>query len=241
MSNIIPFKFNASNIRVIESDSDIDIDPMFVAKDIAILLGYSNTNKAINDHCKGVTKRYLPTASGEQQISVIPERDVYRLIMRSKMPEAEKFEEWVVSEVLPSIRKTGGYKKDPGNMSRMDILKLAMQAEEEKQQLLAHIEEDKPKVEFHDTVVAAPDCISVAQTAKILGTGQRRLFDYLRKIHWVSRRNEPYQEKINTGYMNVKLGSFNHPDHGLKQSVTALITGKGLAKLKQLMQSDIAA
>jgi phage antirepressor YoqD-like protein len=127
------------------------------------------------------------------------------------------------------------------NMSRMDILKIAMQAEEEKQQLLAHIEEDKPKVEFHDQVVAAPDCISVAQAAKILGTGQRRLFDYLRKIHWVSRRNEPYQEKINTGYMNVKLGSFQHPDHGLKQSVTPLITGKGLAKLKILLHSEMAA
>jgi len=108
MSNIIPFNFENNSIRVIE----INQEPWFVAKDVADLLGYSNSRKAIADHCKsaisgGVTIR--DAIGRKQNATIIPERDVYRLIMRSKLPEAEKFEEWVVGEVIPSIRKNGSY------------------------------------------------------------------------------------------------------------------------------------
>lgn len=127
------------------------------------------------------------------------------------------------------------------NLSRMDILQLAMQSEEERLRLeqeklkLEHqIEEEAPRVAFAKQVEAAPDAISVAQAAKVIGTGQRRLFAFLRQIGWISRRNEPYQTKIESGYLDVKLGSWDHPDHGLKQSVTALVTGKGLSKLQKL-------
>lgn len=127
------------------------------------------------------------------------------------------------------------------NLSRMDILQLAMQSEEdrirleqEKLKLEHQIEEEAPRVAFAKQVEVAPDAISVAQAAKIIGTGQRRLFAFLRQIGWISRRNEPYQIKIESGYLDVKLGSWEHPDHGLKQSVTALVTGKGLAKLQKL-------
>lgn len=127
------------------------------------------------------------------------------------------------------------------NLSRMDILQLAMQSEEdrirleqEKLNLEHQLEEEAPRVAFAKQVEVAPDAISVAQAAKIIGTGQRRLFAFLRQIGWISRRNEPYQTKIESGYLDVKLGSWEHPDHGLKQSVTALVTGKGLAKLQKL-------
>jgi phage antirepressor YoqD-like protein len=127
------------------------------------------------------------------------------------------------------------------NLSRMEILRLAMQSEEErlrleqeKRELEHRIEEDAPRVAFARQVEIAQDAISVAQAAKIIGTGQRRLFAFLRQIGWISRRNEPYQSKIEQGYLNVKLGSWQHPDHGLQQSVTALVTGKGLAKLQKL-------
>lgn len=127
------------------------------------------------------------------------------------------------------------------NLSRMDILQLAMQSEEdrirleqEKLKLEHQLEEEAPRVAFAKQVEVAPDAISVAQAAKIIGTGQRRLFAFLRQIGWISRRNEPYQTKIESGYLDVKLGSWEHPDHGLKQSVTALVTGKGLAKLQKL-------
>nr|DAK50906.1 MAG TPA: repressor domain protein [Caudoviricetes sp.] len=94
-------------IRTIE----IDGKPYFVATDVATALGYVNPRKAISDHCKGVTKRDTPTSSGVQQMSYINEGDLYRLIMKSKLPSAEKFESWVMDEVLPSIRKTGSYSK----------------------------------------------------------------------------------------------------------------------------------
>lgn len=122
-----------------------------------------------------------------------------------------------------------------------DALRLAADLVEEKQQLQSHVNqlehqvfEDAPKVEFHDKVAAAPGAMSVAQAAKILGTGRTRLFQFLRQIAWVTRYNEPYQEKIEAGYLDVKLGSWDHPDHGVQQSVTALITGKGLTKLQKL-------
>ena len=94
-------------IRTIE----IDGKPYFVGTDVAKALGYSNPRKAIIDHCKGVTKRDTPTSSGIQSMSYINEGDLYRLIMKSKLPSAEKFESWVMDEVLPAIRKTGSYQK----------------------------------------------------------------------------------------------------------------------------------
>ena len=94
-------------IRTIE----IDGKPYFVGTDVAKALGYSNPRKAIIDHCKGVTKRDTPTSSGIQSMSYINEGDLYRLIMKSKLPSAEKFESWVMDEVLPTIRKTGSYQK----------------------------------------------------------------------------------------------------------------------------------
>ena len=102
MNNVIPFDFHGHSVRVI----DIEQDPWFVAKDVAEVLGYAKTENAIARHCKAGT---TTPKQGGGLITIIPERDVYRLIMRSKLPEAESFEEWVVGEVLPSIRKTGGY------------------------------------------------------------------------------------------------------------------------------------
>lgn len=87
----------------------INNNPYFCASDVAKALGYSNTRDAVSRHCKGVVKSDIPTNSGVQTVSFIPEGDIYRLIMKSKLPSAEKFESWVVDEVLPTIRKTGGY------------------------------------------------------------------------------------------------------------------------------------
>lgn len=87
----------------------IDGKVLFCGNDVAKALGYSNTRDAISRHCKGVVKCDILTNSGTQSVSFIPEGDVYRLIIRSKLPSAEKFENWIFDEVLPQIRKTGGY------------------------------------------------------------------------------------------------------------------------------------
>ncbi|MGL4848970.1 MAG: BRO-N domain-containing protein [Clostridium sp.] len=80
----------------------IEGKPYFVGKDVAEKLGYSNPTKAVSTHCKGVSKMGIPSTGGIQQMSVIPESDLYRLIIKSKLPEAEKFEAWVMEEVLPT-------------------------------------------------------------------------------------------------------------------------------------------
>ena len=106
--SVIPFDFRGTAIRVITDDSG---DPWFVAKDVADLLEYADTDKAIRTHCKAAQTYPVEMAGQVRHVKVIPERDLYRLVMRSKMPAAEAFEEWVVGEVLPSIRKTGSYQR----------------------------------------------------------------------------------------------------------------------------------
>lgn len=100
--------------------------------------------------------------------------------------------------------------------------------------LQTKIEADAPKVLFASKVEVAPDSITKGQAAKIIGTGRNRFAAWLREIRWCNRFNEPYQDKIEAGLLDVKLASWEHPDHGLRQSVTTLITGKGLVKLQQL-------
>lgn len=87
----------------------IEDNPLFCATDVATILGYSNPTATVQRHCKGITKRDTLTSGGVQDLLYIPESDVYRLIMRSKLPDAERFQDWVCEVVLPSIRKTGGH------------------------------------------------------------------------------------------------------------------------------------
>ncbi len=114
----------------------------FIGKEVAEKLGYSRPSDAVAQHCKGTVKHRMPSGTGFADYSLIPERDVYRLVMRSKLPTAEKFEEFVVSEVLPSIRKTGAYGQVTApavpqavELSRKDLLLLALKSEEEKELL----------------------------------------------------------------------------------------------------------
>lgn len=93
------------SIRVIEENDKY----LFCGSDVAKALGYARPNEAISKHCKGTLKRRTPTAGGIQEMLFIPEGDVYRLIVHSKLPSAERFEKWVFEEVLPTIRKHGAY------------------------------------------------------------------------------------------------------------------------------------
>ena len=106
------------NIRTAE----IDGKPYFVGTDVAKALGYNNPRDAVSRHCKGVVKRDTPTSSGIQSMSYINEGDLYRLITKSKLPSAEKFESWVMDEVLPTIRKTGSYQKPLTTVEQIQVL-----------------------------------------------------------------------------------------------------------------------
>lgn len=111
-----PFDFHGFPVRVIDDGSG---EPWFIAKDIAEALGYANTSKAINTHCKAVNTCHTEMGGQVRAVQIIPERDMYRLVMKSKLPAAEQFEEWVVGQVLPTIRKTGAYTAQPADNSKI--------------------------------------------------------------------------------------------------------------------------
>ncbi|WP_300632640.1 BRO family protein [Pseudomonas sp.] len=112
-SSAIPFDFDGAAIRVI---TDKLGDPWFVARDVADALGYSKPENAVARHCKAAT---TTPKQGGGFMTIIPERDLYRLVMKSKLPAAEKFEDWVVGQVLPSIRKTGSFSAQGPNNSKI--------------------------------------------------------------------------------------------------------------------------
>ncbi|MFW9085590.1 Bro-N domain-containing protein [Pseudomonas sp. P2758] len=113
---VTPFDFHGFPVRVIDDGTG---EPWFIAKDIAEALGYANTSKAINAHCKAINTCHTEMGGQVRAVQIIPERDMYRLVMKSKLPAAEQFEEWVVGQVLPTIRKTGSYTAQPTNNSKV--------------------------------------------------------------------------------------------------------------------------
>ncbi len=116
VARMTPFDFHGFPVRVIDDGHG---EPWLIAKDIAEALGYSNTSKAINAHCKAVSTCHTEMGGQVRAVQIIPERDLYRLVMKSKLPAAEQFEEWVVGQVLPSIRKTGTFSAQGPNNSKI--------------------------------------------------------------------------------------------------------------------------
>lgn len=115
-----------------------------------------------------------------------------------------------------------------------EALRLAADQAERLEQQERALQEAAPKVAFANQVEVAPDAITVGQATKTIGTGRTRLFSFLRHHGWVNRRNEPYQAKIEAGLMDVKVGHWEHPEKGLQENITALVTGKGLVRLQKL-------
>lgn len=112
--NIIPFSFDGRSIRVVADERG---EPLFVGKDICDALGYANPSKSMSDHCKGVAIRYpLQTSGGVQEVRVLSEPDVLRLIVNCSLPAAQAFERLVFEEILPTIRKTGSYTVKPASV-----------------------------------------------------------------------------------------------------------------------------
>lgn len=204
MSNLKIFEnpeFGA--IRVIEKKGE----PWFVAKDISDILGFRDANgmtRMLDADEKGTQK--VSTPGGPQHMLVVNESGLYSCILRSNKPTAKKFRKWVTSEVLPSIRKSGGYFIDQEKMTPEEIVANAL--------IVAHriidnknkqIEAMKPKVEFYDTVTQSDDVVDIKQAAKILnlGYGRNTLFKKLRELKILDQYNLPYQKYIDRGYFRV--------------------------------------
>ena len=212
----------------------------FVGSDIAKSLGYAIPSKAINTHCKGVSKMEVPTNGGKQEMLIITEGDVYRLITHSKLPSAEKFETWVFDEVLPSIRKHGMYATDELLNNPDLLIGVATKLKEERAKRKALEEEKKlnaPKIVFADAVSTSKTSILIGELAKILKqngveTGQRRLFEWLRSNKYlISRKgtdyNMPTQKSMELGLFEIKETSIAHADGHTSISKTPKVTGKG--------------
>ena len=215
-------------------------EPWLVGKDVAEVLGYSDTNKAIAMHVDDDDKLNDKTASslGQRGGWLINESGVYSLIFGSKLPKAKEFKHWVTSEVLPSIRKNGGYIAGQETMTDSELIAKALIVAQrtlaERNRLL---EEQKPKVIFADAVAASKSTILIGELAKILkanglDTGQNRLFDLLRRDGYLINRkgtdyNMPTQKSMDLGLMVIKESVINQPDGSIRVNKTPKITGKG--------------
>lgn len=194
---------------------------LFCGSDVAKALGYAKPQNAIAAHCKGALKRGILTNGGEQQMLFIPEGDIYRLAARSELPSAEKFESWIFDEVLPSIRKHGAY-MTPDTIDKMIAspefgIKLLTALQEERQKVNVLQAENSaltvktaimaPKAEYFDALVDRESLLSIRETAKALGIGERQLVSELLERKYLYRDKKgkllPYAEK-NRDYFEVK-------------------------------------
>lgn len=229
------------SVRIIRDDGRL----LFCGIDVAAALGYSKPRNAVYAHCKGALKRGALTAGGMQELTFIPEGDVYRLIVHSRLPSAQRFEKWVFEEVLPSIRQTGGYMTssllEQAAADPNVLLQFAGQllAEHEKNaNLTRQVQEMEPKAAFFDTFLHPEDCTNIRATAKELDIGERAFCKFLIEGGFLYRCPGgyllPYAKKSNRGLFKVK--DFIAPNGHFGQQT--VITPKGKALFRMLLTSD---
>ena len=194
----------------------IDNEPWLVGKDVAVALGYSNASKAVMMHVDDEDKqKQMMTADSQNgnvvtETTLINESGLYSLVLSSKLPSAKKFRRWVTSEVLPEIRKTGGYQMP---QTYAEALRALADKAEEAERLQIENERMKPKEEFFDAVTDSSDAIDMKDTANALhmGIGRNKLFEFLRNQKILTQNNRPYQQYIDRGYFRVIEQKYDKP------------------------------
>lgn len=213
MNNIQIFKYENNDVRTVELNGE----PWFVGKDVAAVLEYSNPRKALADHVdqedKGVTK--CDTLGGVQELTIINESGLYSLILSSKLPTAKQFKRWVTSEVLPSIRKNGGYIAGQEQLTPSELMaKALLVANKTLAERDARISEltvqnaiMQPKAEYFDELVDRNLLTSFRETAKQLGVEEKKFISFLMEKKYIYRDKKaklmPYADK-NNGLFEVK-------------------------------------
>lgn len=243
MNNIKVFENNEfGTVRTVE----VDKEPFFVGKDVADILGYQNGSRDINRHVDEEDRHKIMIFDGNQdkETIVINESGLYSLVLSSKLPTAKRFKRWVTSEVLPAIRKTGGYIGGADNMTEAEIMARAVligqrTIEEQKKKidsLQNEIDVNRPKVLFADAVSASHTSILVGELAKILrgngcNIGQNRLFERLRNDGYLMKcgtsKNIPTQRAMEMGLFEIKEGSYINGSEVNVITKTTKVTGKG--------------
>lgn len=226
-------------IRTIQGDS-----PLFCLVDVCKALDL-NPSKVSQRLDKGVLSKYpLATEGGEQLMNFVNEEGLYDCIFDSRKPEAKTFRKWVTSEVLPSIRKTGGYISTKAEDTPEEIMARALvvaqetiaRREERIKALQDKIDEDAPKVLFANAVDVSKDSILIGELARILKQngveiGQNRLFEWLRKNGYLCKcgeqRNQPTQKALNAGLFEIKKNVVMRPDGSSMVTTTTKTTYKG--------------
>lgn len=238
MNEVQLFNFENHEVRSLLLNNE----PWFVGKDVADVLGYSNSRKAMADHVDDEDKEVLTSRNvtleniPNRGITVVNESGLYSLVLSSKLPSAKKFKRWVTSEVLPALRKTGQYQ-----VKELSGQELMAKALIEAQSVLAakdkQIEEMKPKALFADAVATSHTSILVGELAKILKQngiemGQKRLFAWLREKGYLIKRqgtdyNMPTQKAMDLGLFEIKEGSYVNGSGVNITTKTPKVTGKG--------------
>lgn len=224
-------------VRTIERNGE----PWFVGKDVAVALGYSNPRDALAKHVDDQDKNSVAKrdgTSGNPNMTIINESGLYSLVLSSKLPTAKKFKRWVTSEILPSIRKTGGYISGQETMSDSELMaKALLVAQRQIEERNRQIETMQPKALFADAVSASSTSILVGELAKLLkqngvDMGQKRLFQWLRDNGYLIRqqgvsRNMPTQRSMEMGLFEIKEST--HLDSNGNNIIckTPKVTGKG--------------
>ena len=200
-------------IRTIEENGKV----LFCAKDVAIALGYKDSTNAIKQHCRGVVKRHLTDGLGRDQITnFIPEGDVYRLAAKSELPGADKFESWVFDEVLPSIRRNGGYIINQDELSPEELMAKALMVAQKtladrEARLSALTVENQimaPKAAYFDELVDRNLLTGLRETAKELNAPPKQFVNFLLDGKYLYRDKKkklmPYQRHVDDGLFELK-------------------------------------
>ena len=236
----------SNEIKIFENEEfgsvrtmEINGEPYFVGKDVAEILGYANTSKALIDHVDDEDKLNNETLSslGQRGGWLINESGLYSLILSSKLPTAKKFKRWVTSEILPAIRKTGSYsiQSKPDSYTIEDPAARARRwAEEyeEKKALEAKIEEQKPLVEYAEHIQASKDVIDMKSMAKLaskngIKIGRNKLFSFLRDRKILDRENIPYANYMDKEWFQVVESPYTFNNGDVKIIKTTLVSPKG--------------
>lgn len=228
-------------------------DPWIVGKDVAEKLGYSNASKAVSVHVDSEDKLFLMldvadsqngNVLGQTKTTVINESGMYSLVLSSKLPSAKKFKHWITSEVIPSIRKNGGYIAGQEHLSDDELMAKAILVAQKKiaerdaiiAQQAQKIEADRPKTIFADAVSTSKTSILIGDLAKLIcqnghQIGQKRLFQWMRDHGYLMKvgasYNMPTQRYMEQGLFEVKERSIQNPDGSVRITKTTTITGKG--------------
>lgn len=221
----------------------------FCGSDVAKALGYVRARDAISQHCKGAVKRRALTNGGEQELPFIPEGDVYRLIVKSKLPAAEKFERWVFDEVLPAIRKHGMYAIDEildnPDMAIAALTALkeeraktkALQTENAQQKQM--IGELKPKADYMDKILNNKGLVTISQIAKDYGMSGRAMNEKLHELGVQYKQSGQwllYSKYHDKGYTHSRTINITHSDGTPDVTMETKWTQKGRVFIYELLK-----